>query len=602
MTLISTLLAASPAQALDLHIKIKIPSWLGGGRHQEQPHQQVTPVLQDVPTYDDGLPYYDDSNYFPAVAASAELNAQIQLILKSSATQIGKTRIDLKTLSALYAGRGGEALWVNDQGLTEMGEVVMQILNQMGYGQGLNQAYYLTPDVLNLQSATDTLSLAQLDALLSQGLISFLNDMTTGRINPKDKTQNLADIEMKKNAPVSISYINSILSGPGALIDGVRNLVPKLVGYTSLLSSLARLHAGREAGGWNSFSADRPTLKYGASHVNVIAVRQRLVDLGYMDLSLRSSQSVVFDRDVYNAVYRFQQLNFLGADGVVGPGTYRALDMTIEKAINQVRANLEKWRFLPRTFPDRYLFVDMGRQELDIMENNNLIDRMRVVVGKDLHGTPTMTDRVTQILLAPYWYPPNSIIVNEIIPKMVSNSSYLSQVHMRVLDGNGRDVNVAQVDWSKYTVQNPPPYLFRQDSGPSNSLGLIKFELTNDHAIYLHDTDDHSVFSQDVRYLSHGCIRLERPFDLAAYVLRDRGYQADDLRKEASKPNIHAEKVQVTPLAVYVFGTTTVSYPGGIVTLGPDIYGQDSQIIQAMDHPTLPAAPPGAVNASAVAQ
>lgn len=527
-------------------------------------------------------------DYGAAVPASATLNTALAKALGTSRGQIGQTAINLKNLQAFYTLNGNRAVWTNDSGLSNMGLALQDLLLNMSVLHGFEPQYYLTKDVEERMIGGDWNSVAELEILLTQGYMLFVKDMTTGRINPRDASQGLQDIEMKKNAAPSVSTLHSITTNPKNLFNGVADLAPRAIGYSSLVESLAKLNDAKMDGGWRSFSADKAAVKPGAAHANVVAVRQRLVDLGYLPLEYRNSNNPTLDQGTVRGLVKYQQQHFLTADGIIGNGTYNSMNYSLDQAIVRVRANLEKWRLMPRNFPARYLFVDMGRQELDIMENNQLVDRMKVVVGKDLNGTPTMTDQVTNIILSPYWHPPKSIIIKEIIPAMANDSAYLARTNMRILR-NGADVEPSSINWSQYTMENPPPFLFRQETGPANSLGLVKFDLTNRHSIYLHDTNNKTAFNKNVRYLSHGCIRLERPFDLAAYLLRDQGHTAMDLQARAASGELKAEKVAVTPTPVYIFGTTVVNYADGSLAIGPDIYGQDDRITKALDQMARPA-------------
>jgi L,D-transpeptidase YcbB len=324
-------------------------------------------------------------------------------------------------------------------------------------------------------------------------------------------------------------------------------------------------------------------LKPGMAHANVYAVRVRLVDMGALDKSQRQNKTSVYDNEMVKGVQRLQKALFKAQDGVIGPATYQILSVPLESRIVQTKANLERWRLLPRDLGDRFLFVDLGRQELDLMENNKLVDRMRVVVGKDLNGTPTMIDSVRNVIVNPYWRPPKSIVVKELIPAYLRDSSSLERTNMKVLTSRG-PINPEMVDWTKYSMENPPPYEFRQDPGESNSLGVLKFSLNNAHAIYMHDTNHKEAFNRSVRYLSHGCIRLQKPMALASYLLRDQGYDENALQDMIADPSNVAKSVKVAkPIKVYIFGTTMVAYSDGTVAFGEDIYKQDQRIVDAMN-------------------
>ena len=539
-----------------------------------------------------------------------ELRSALQVLLASPLNMIGQTKINRSMILQVYQmGVEKAPFWVNDGGLSEDAMVRIKSLAAVIAQHGLRASYYYGADISSRKAAKDPAVLAELDVLLTQAYTDFLSDLKTGRIQPSDVRQNVQDIEMNKNqAPVAQDIYPS-LTDESLILDRVELLRPQSVAYVALVTSLGRLRYGRAHGGWPQFTTERPSLRPGASHPNVVAIRLRLVDLGYLPFESRVQKSTVFDNDLAQAVIRYRTHYFLGDEAVVGGATYKALDISIDSAIDQVRANLEKWRFFPRPqitgeanaqpLPSRFVFVDIGRQQLDLMADNKLVFRKRVVVGSELHGTPTMTDRITSVVVNPYWYPPSSIVVNETIPAMLANKDYLKNLGMRVFQGSVEldDATIAGIDWRQFSLTNPPPYTFRQDSGKYSALGNVKFQLTNAHSIYLHDTGNREAFNQNRRFLSHGCIRVENPAEMAAYLLQNFGLsqdakviEVDDFLAWFEDPKIRAEKIKIAPIPVFILGTTLNNFaaepgtdPNGFVVLGPDIYGQDKRIVQAME-------------------
>jgi murein L,D-transpeptidase YcbB/YkuD len=547
----------------------------------------------------------------PADADSgSELQGALQALLNSSLEEIGQTKINRAMILQIYRiGNLQAPFWVRADGLSEQSMARIKSLAKLTAQHGLRPSYYYGADINTRKTSKSPGTLAELEILLTQAYLEFLTDLKTGRVQPSDARQNVQDIEMKKNPPpVAEDIFPSLLDETATLIK-VEQLRPQSVAYAALVTSLGRLRYGRSHGGWPTFSADRPTLRPGSSHQNLLGIRLRLVDLGFLPFESRAQKSAVFDNELAQAVVRFRLNNFLGDEAVIGGATYKALDISIDGAIDQVRANLEKWRFFPRPkvqgevnakpLPERFLFVDIGRQQLDLMADNQLVFRKRVVVGSELHGTPTMTDRITSVVVNPYWYPPNSIVVSETIPGMLASSDYLKNLGMRIFQA-GKELEgeaITAIDWRQYSVSNPPPYTFRQDAGKYSALGNVKFHLTNSHAIYLHDTGNREAFNQHRRFLSHGCIRVEKPVELAAYLLQNFGLteeakaiEVDDFLAWFEDATIRAESIKIAPLPVFILGTTLSNYPAepgtdpkGFLVLGPDVYGQDKRIIQAME-------------------
>lgn len=638
LTFMATVLFVSSANAgpLDFLNPKKIVNKIGNTLNPESKTRTQQP---QSPRPAEGQVQEPTKDYGSSVPASAQLNQAVLAELGLNQTQIGQTAIDQNSVRTLYALKGNRALWTNHAGFSALGNALYDTLTHIAKFHGLEPKHYATDDVESLVASisdimlsNDLNSLAKLDVLLTQGYIQFTKDLSSGRINPRDPTQNLKDIEMKKYPAPTLEKLAEIISDkperrltPTTFLNDVSRLAPFLVGYSALVESLAKINDGMEKGTWYGLDPSK-NLKLNDSHPNVVGLRQRLVDFGYLPLQERSNLSQKYDGTMYNAIVKFQEYNFLGIDGVIGGEVYKIMMRTQQSFKNQIRANLEKWRFHPREFPQRYMMVDMGRQQLDVLDNGRLVLRMNTVVGKDVNGTPTMTDKVTSVLLAPYWHSPKSIMVKETIPNFGSDpAGYLAQRDVEVLGSNWQPLSpeeINNINWQQYTMENPPPYTFREKNGENNSLGLVKFNLNNGHSIYLHDTNNKGAFKKRVRYLSHGCIRLERPFDLVAYLLNgttdpyqlvtDSTYWKNeaaniafnmakqrDLEAKLAGGFINSvevaelqslkamklkpEEIPVANIPVYIFGSTTVNYVDGAIGFGEDAYKQDERIIQVLD-------------------
>ena len=519
----------------------------------------------------------------PATALNAiGLAIQAQLS-RGGEISIGSAQLNSAQLRQLYSFNANNPYLVDENGLTPLGLAVQTMITREAEFHGFERENYFTVDAQSRLTSKDPRALAELDILLVNGYAALAKDMASGRTNPNDPSQNLADIELSQQpAPKASTIHNALSSDPATMQAGIRNLSPHTISYVKLLEVLEVMQNARKAGGWPAIG-DRSTIHQGETNANVPGIRMRLVDMGLMPKEERTNTSSVYDDAVVKGIMRLQKVMFLPkVDGVAGPQTYSVLSVALEDRIVQIKANLERWRLLPRDLGSKFLFVDLGRQALDVMVDNKLVERMRVVVGRDLNGTPTMIDSVQRININPYWRAPKSIVTKEMIPHYLQDDSYFEKNHIRIISSRG-EIDPSQIDWSKYSVDNPPPYEFRQDSGPENSLGVLKFSLNNAHAIYMHDTDHKEAFLESVRYLSHGCIRLQKPLDLAAYLLQDQGIDKAAIQAMIANPkNVDKPIKLTTPMRVYIFGTTMVTYSDGSVGFGEDIYKQDQRIVDAL--------------------
>jgi L,D-transpeptidase YcbB len=243
-----------------------------------------------------------------------------------------------------------------------------------------------------------------------------------------------------------------------------------------------------------------------------------------------------------------------------------------EKRVRQIIQNMERWRWLPQDLGRRYILVDVPAYTMDVVEWDQPVMTMRVVVGKPSWPTPVLSAFMSYVVLSPDWRVPTNIAAQELVPILRANPGYLAQHNMRLLDGT-RPVDPRNVDWDKMSTKNFP-YRLRQDPGPNNPLGTIKFMFPNRFQVYLHDTPSRTLFAKPERALSHGCIRVEKPTDLAEYLLRgvlSRARIVAGLGQRTSRTVLLAE-----PLPTYLVYRTVLVKDDGTVQFRPDIYGYDA--------------------------
>jgi murein L,D-transpeptidase YcbB/YkuD len=244
--------------------------------------------------------------------------------------------------------------------------------------------------------------------------------------------------------------------------------------------------------------------------------------------------------------------------------------------VEQLKMNLERWRWAPRDLGDRYILVNVPAYQMQVMEHDRPVLAMRVIVGSKENPTPLFSDDMTYIVFSPYWNIPESIIRKETIPHMVKDPDYLERNHIEVVGTNGKDVmDPKAVDWSNDAEVER--LHFRQEPGPENALGLVKFIFPNHFNVYLHDTPQDKLFSKPVRALSHGCIRIENPVALAHYVLRDQPEWTPERISEAMNAKRERAVTLKDRLPVHIgYWTAWVEPDGKTVTYTDDPYGIDA--------------------------
>jgi murein L,D-transpeptidase YcbB/YkuD len=247
------------------------------------------------------------------------------------------------------------------------------------------------------------------------------------------------------------------------------------------------------------------------------------------------------------------------------------MNVPVERRIDQITLNLERWRWLPRDLGERYLLVNIPEYRLEVWDHGTVPLSMRVVVGKKDTPTPIFNDAMTYLVFAPYWNVPSDIAARETIPAAMKDPAFLDKTNMEVLDRSGKVVEPASID-----LDRAGEYRFRQRPGGRNSLGSVKFMFPNQFNVYLHDTPADSLFARAARSFSHGCVRIAQPEQLAEYVLRDQPEWTADRIREAMAGQQEKTAKQREPLPVYLGYWTARVSADGIMQFRDDLYGIDA--------------------------
>jgi murein L,D-transpeptidase YcbB/YkuD len=347
----------------------------------------------------------------------------------------------------------------------------------------------------------------------------------------------------------------------GRIADWAAGLAPTDPGYLGLVKARGFYAAAVAKGGWTTVPAGKP-LRLGRKNPRVAALRQRLAEEGY--LAAPDADPEVFDQTLKDALAGYQSHQGLAPSGALDAATHAAFSSSPDARLAAIDANLERARWLPRALPPDRIEVDTGAPQMTLYQGDQAVLTMRAVVGEPTKRTPTLAAKVTGIVFNPPWVVPPGIAAREIYPKgrgyMASHAFYVS---------NGRLI---------------------QRAGPKSSLGQLKFNVDDPYDIYLHDTPSRSLFAKDRRWLSHGCVRLEHPRELAAALLAPQGFDADAVDAGIARPT-HTVALKVQP-PVYIVYRTVVADADGHAAFREDVYGWDAKLNAALAHPRAPRAHP----------
>jgi murein L,D-transpeptidase YcbB/YkuD len=343
-------------------------------------------------------------------------------------------------------------------------------------------------------------------------------------------------------------------------------------------------------GGWPMVPGG-PTLRLGDNDSRVTAIRNRLATSG--DLPADASKgSSSYDETLKQAVAAFQGRHSLDADGIVGKQTIAAMNVTVAQRIDQLRASLERLRWVNQEAADTLVAVNIAGFKAYFYQEGELKWSTRAMVGKSYRRTPVFRGDIQYMEFNPTWTIPPGILRNDTLPAIKRDPNYLSSKNIRVIDRNGSLIDPATVDWNQYS--KGVPYTLRQDPGPNNALGTVKFIFPNKHFVFLHDTPHRELFDRPERAFSSGCIRVEDPLTLAGLLLDDDAYQRPELEAVVATRETQRIHLKNTVPVIIVYLTASLSSDGN-VTFHKDIYNRDDKVLSALDGAVV-IEPPGVGN------
>lgn len=421
---------------------------------------------------------------------------------------------------------------------------------------------------------------AEFELRLARALVRYARDVSTGRAGPEHEQ----DGGVRPADPDPPTPLLVLAATSADLPGWLQKLPPHTPQYVRLRKALAEWRAKLGRVSWTPVPAGRK-LEPGMAGPEILALRRRLVEEGVLAAPLHPGQvSALYDQDLALAVKAFQARYGLSPDGVVGKRTFKALNATVAQRIDQIRANMERRRWMPRDLGERYIFVNLADFTLKMVDRGKTIHTSRVVVGAPYTSTPMMSHQISHVVLNPYWNVPRSIMIREMLPQLRQDPSWLFKGKMRLFSGwdaDAAEVNPYTVDWSQVTAGNWR-YRIRQDAGPQNALGVIKFMFPNADDIYLHDTPTKHLFKRSVRAFSHGCIRVEDPLALADLLLAEQGWPRQRMEQVVAdgEPNRIVSLQRRVPIHL-AYITAWVDRDGGLQLLD-DVYGRDAMLMQAL--------------------
>ena len=519
-----------------------------------------------------------DATYANALSKYLEMGPSVHLNINAH----GRSATDIdEILMQLYSNNELQPFWIEDGKLRQPGIDIHAVLQDAG-SQGLNPADYLISNINQFWNSTDISGQAQLDILLTLGMMLYVADQREGRIQPRQLDPKLFATASDVEVDWKTLFATAFKTADMKLF--LAEQAPPFFQYRHLQKKLAEYRMIAQKGGWPSLP-DGEVLKPDMVDKRIKMLRERLAVTG--ELQTENIENTVFDPHLAEAVKKFQQRHNLLPDGVIGKQTIAALNVPVELRIQQIIINMERYRWLKPMNDEQMVAVNIAGFQAVAGRPGRFDITMPVIVGRTYHKTPVFNDTIKYVEFNPYWNVPTSIASSEILPKLKKDPGYLKKQNMRIFRGWAEDaaeLDASTIDWSKVSKKEMNRYRVRQDPGPQNALGTLKIMFPNKYNVYLHDTPAHGLFKEKTRAFSHGCIRMARPAEMAAWVL---GGAAKGWSVERVHEIVATGKRQVVtldePMPVYILYRTTVVDPeDDNLYFYSDIYGRDKLLAQAL--------------------
>ncbi len=441
----------------------------------------------------------------------------------------------------------------------------------------------------NYDGSEKKLLFTNLDILLSDAFFNLAHDLHNGILDYEHLQATLkakkeeTEINYKWNTPKSEpNYLSMIQNSfaKNSIKKDLYDLVNHNLIYERLKEAYNKYKDIRDMGGWVKIPAGR-ILRYGSKGKRVNLLAKRLSVSG--DLASYHEGYNKFDKTLKRALKKYQKRMGLWVSGSMTPETRRSLNISAEAKLKLIKLNIEKSRWETSFMDEKFILVNIPDFMLRIFDNERVELASRVVCGRRDKPTPIFSSIMSYVVLNPTWTVPNSIVVNEMLPKLKANPNYLDPEKFVIYDGwgkNRKEIDPATVDWSKYDKHSKVPYAFVRKPGIKNPLGIMKFMFPNQNAVYIHDTPSKRFFKKRVRAFSHGCIRLHNPDNLLKLVSNEQmsiGYSK--IKKLLKKGDLKAVGFN-KKLPVLIRYYTVFVTDDGIVKFSYDIYGYDKILLK----------------------
>jgi murein L,D-transpeptidase YcbB/YkuD len=511
------------------------------------------------------------SNTFAFEVFSQESLNKDSLLRGALKSSLGNLYKISDPISLFYFERNYEPFWIENN---ERLESLSRSLSLASF-HGLPESRYPLEELSQAIFENEPTQKAKLELMATEAFLLFAQDLSGGILNPNIIDININVVPYRRDANMLLASLTESLD-VNLFFD---NLFPSSKEYIALVSELKKLREISLNGSWGDLVPTDVPLEVGMTHDNVPFLRKRLSEMGY---PVYQTQLRVFDKQLDVAVKKFQEYHGLNPDGVLGKRSIEAINVPPKTRLVQVLVNLERMRWNNQDRGGEYVLVNQPNFQAYFRSGNVKVWQSRVVIGLPSNQTAEFNDTMTHMVVNPTWHVPKSIAVDEYLPLIQSDPNFLTDNEM-VLMVRGTDtiIDSSLIDMQAFTPDNFP-FLIKQIPSNINALGLVKFMFPNKFSIYMHDTPMKDLFFRDERTFSHGCIRLQEPFEFAYSLLRDQEADPESKFQEVLQKEAESYINLSKKIPVYITYRTAFFDDFGQVHYRADVYGRDALVYMAL--------------------
>lgn len=513
------------------------------------------------------------------------IRAEVELLRDTGQLSVGGIQIGAASLVAeVYERRGFAAAW-------DEAEKIQSLLTAVRgtYQDGLDPADYHLESIRELRqrlSDGPVLTLrdrAVSDLMLTDSLIRLTYHQRFGKVSLESRDSASLFARSLDGTDAATTIEDIIQSGSAAA--AIQSIIPRAVDYRRLKSQLEHYRALADEGGWPNVS-NGPTIRPGAADSRLGVLARRLAISGDLTEPVDTITEFDYGEALQESVRGFQERHGLEVDGLVGPKTLRALNVSVERRVDQIRLNLERARWVIDGQGGDFVLVNIAGFRAYVIRDGQTAWTTRIIVGQTEDKTPLFNSAIRHLVFNPTWTVPRSIATEEMLPIIQQDPEYLSRGGYDLLDRGGITIDPADVDWSSVTADRFP-FTIVQRPGPANQLGQVKFVFPNEYSVFMHDTPAKSLFERADRACSHGCVRVDNPLGFAEVLLNEDGWtreQIDDQIESEETTTVALSE----PLPILLRYWTAEVDDQDVLRFYEDIYGRDAAVLKALNEPFRP--------------